>query len=71
MRMSREWFTTEGSNRAGWPRRTMGILCGASRSTMLSTDMFEGPQTRTLRFCLRSWRISSMRVCVFPVCGDS
>jgi hypothetical protein len=68
VRMSREWFTTDGRRRAGWPRRTMGILCGARRSTMLSTEMLEGPHTRTRRFRLRSWRISSMRVCVLPVC---
>ncbi len=65
---SSEWPSTEGSSRAGCPNRTMGTRCGDSRSTMLSTEMLEGPHTRMRRFCLSIWRISSMRVWVLPVC---
>lgn len=36
---------------------------------MLSTEMLDGPQTRSRLFCLVSWRMSSMRVVVLPVPG--
>ncbi len=36
---------------------------------MLSTDMLDGPHTSTRRPRLVIWRISSMSVCVLPVCA--
>lgn len=69
---------TRGSSRAGCPTRMMGRLDG-SRSTMLSTEIFEGPQTRTFfgrggsgdvdGGGVTSCRISSSSVWVFPVPG--
>lgn len=46
VKASKDLAKTRGSKRAGWPRRTIG-RSGGSRSTMLSTEMLEGPQTRT------------------------
>src|SRR5215469_18672446 len=36
---------------------------------MLSTLIFDGPQTSNRRFCFRNCKMSSMRVCVLPVPG--
>lgn len=76
MRTSRLRSITRGRRRAGWPTRMIGRLAGRRR-TMLSTEMFDGPQTRILFGCtgsgdtggVTSCSISSSRVCVFPVPG--